>query len=161
MKPLKIAIFELTDCEGCELQLLSFKEELFDFLFQIEFINFRLLGEKNEIDNFDVALVQGFIGNEKEKKWLKNLRKKTKILVALGACASTGGIPFLLSDMQKRKTAAKKIYGQKYQLKETNVWPLNKIVKVDYKLIGCAVTKNQIKNLFEQLITINYNLITT
>lgn len=161
MKPLKIAIFELTDCEGCELQLLSLKEELFDFLSQIEFVNFRLLGEKNKIDNFDVVFVQGFVGNEKEKKWLKKIRRKTKILVALGACASTGGIPALLSDTQKRLCSAKKIYGQKYQLKETNVWPLNKIVRVDYKLTGCAVTKNQIKNLLKQLITINYNLITT
>ena len=105
----KIAIFDLTDCEGCELEFLNFKEKLLDLSDKFEIANWRLVSDNEEWKNIDVAFVEGTPIKKEEVDLLKEIREKSKMVVALGTCAATGGIPALLSPHIREK-AFKEIY---------------------------------------------------
>jgi coenzyme F420-reducing hydrogenase gamma subunit len=107
----KIAIFDLTGCEGCEFHLLSLDELLLDFFQDFEIVNWRLLSEKERAD-FDIAFIEGAVTTKTQAKLLKKIRETSKIVVALGTCAISGNI-FKIPP-EKRKELAKKIYRRDY-----------------------------------------------
>jgi sulfhydrogenase subunit delta len=147
----KLAIFDLTDCEGCELQLINLKEKLINFEEYLEFCSWRLVSDKNTTDKFDIAIVEGNPVKKDEENLLKELRSRTKILIALGACAVTGGIPSMI-DEKKRSEIAKLIYNESYKPKSISAKPVNQIVKVDFNIPGCPADINQIEKFLFDLI---------
>ena len=151
MKKKKIAIFDLTDCEGCELQILNFKEKLFDLAETVDIVNWRLAQSKNRMSDFDIALVEGAPLSEEEQNHLQEIRENSKILVTLGACACTGGIPASINKSHRSK-AVKKIYGEGYVPKAIEVKPVKNYVKVDYSIPGCPANPTEIKRVLSALI---------
>jgi len=87
----KIAIFDLTGCEGCQLQFLSFQEKFLGLFQNFDLVSWRLL-QTEKIDQIDFALVEGAVTNKKQLELLKKIRKNCQILIALGDCAKTGNI---------------------------------------------------------------------
>ena len=135
MKKTKIAIFDLTGCEGCEFHLLSLDEILFDFFQDFEITHWRLFSEDKKAD-FDIAIIEGAATTKEHIKLLKEIRETSKIVVALGACAISGNIFAELSP-EKRKIMAAKIYNKDYKLKAEFLEPIEKFIKVDVKIPGC------------------------
>lgn len=146
---MKLAIFDFTDCEGCELQVIALREKMLALMEKVEIVNWRLATSKNKPD-FEVALIEGTPLNPEEIDSLKKIRDQAKILVALGACAHLGGINSGLGE--KRQEVAKKIYGEKYQLKVANALPLSHYVKIDAVIPGCPVDVNELERCLAELI---------
>lgn len=151
----KLAIFDLTDCEGCELQIINLKEKILDFEKYFEFSNWRLVNSNNSPGPFDIALVEGNPVKPEEVKLLKDLRTHSKILIALGACASTGGIPSMINETN-RENIAKRIYGNGYKPKAISAKPINSVVAVDYYIPGCPANPTQIEKIITDLIFDKY-----
>ena len=149
MAKTKIAIFDLTGCEGCEFHLLSLDELLLDFFQNFEITNWRLLSEKERAD-FDIAFIEGAVTTKKQIRLLKEIRETSKIVVALGACAISGNI-FAQLSKEKRKKLAKKIYDQNYQLKAEFLEPVKNFIKVDAEIPGCPPTIEFFKKTLEKL----------
>jgi coenzyme F420-reducing hydrogenase gamma subunit len=82
----KIAVFDFTSCEGCQLQLVNKEETLADFLGAVEVVNFREASSAKS-DDYDVALIEGAVSRNDEVKRLNIIREKAKVVVALGTCA--------------------------------------------------------------------------
>ena len=77
MKKIKVAFFDFTCCEGCQLQVANMGEMLLDVLGLIEVVNFReVMSERS--DDYDVAIVEGSITGQK----VKSLKNKTDFRVA-------------------------------------------------------------------------------
>ena len=91
-KKLKMGIFSLTCCEGCEFAVLDLGEKLLKATEKVDIINFRLLEEDEhpKIEKYDVAFVEGSPITRENRNTLKEIRKKKKILIALGNCAAMG-----------------------------------------------------------------------
>jgi len=151
MNKKRLAIFDLTDCEGCELQIINLKEKLLAMQGNYEIVNWRLVTEKNDQGPFDVALVEGNPVKLDEIKSLKEIREASKIVIALGACAVTGGVPSMI-DENKRKTITEKIYGKNYRAKAKSAEPIHSYIKVDYYLPGCPADQQQIEFFLTQLL---------
>jgi F420-non-reducing hydrogenase small subunit len=94
----------LNSCSGCEISILNTGDALLDLLPELNFVHIPVLidhkyygqtGEKDvmEIPEAVVGIVSGSVRNDEHKKVLEEMRKKTKILIALGSCAAYGGIP--------------------------------------------------------------------
>lgn len=147
----KLAIFDLTDCEGCELQIINLKEKLLNFEDYFEFTDWRLVKSPEKKDVFDIAIVEGNPVKKDEENLLKDLRSRAKILIALGACAITGGIPSMINENQ-RSNIAEKIYGKDYHPQALSAKPISTVVKVDYYIPGCPADKNQIEQFLTDLI---------
>ena len=148
MTKTKIAIFDLTGCEGCEFHLFSLDELLLDFFQDFEITNWRLLLEKERAD-FDIVFIEGAVTTEEQINLLKQIRETSKIVVALGACAISGNV-FAELDPQKRKKLAAKIYDKNYRLKAEFLEPVEKFIRVDEKIPGCPSDIKLFKKLLEK-----------
>lgn len=148
----KVAIYDFTDCEGCQVKLVSLRERLLALLGYIEVVNWRLGMEKLEQGPYDVAIIEGAPITQHEIDTLKMLRENSKIIIAFGSCASLGGIPAM---MPKEERAAwyEKIYGAGYKPKSIDALPLSAYVKIDFSLHGCPVNEDQIVKAMEELLS--------
>ena len=151
MAKTKIAIFDLTGCEGCEFHLLSLDELLLDFFQDFEITNWRLLSKKERAD-FDVAFIEGAVTTKEQIKLLKDIRETSKIVVALGACAISGNV-FAQLTPEQRKKLAPKIYDKNYKLKAEFLAPVEKFIKVDEKIPGCPPDIEVFKKTLAKLKT--------
>lgn len=106
--PVKVASEWLNSCSGCEIAILNLGETLLDLLPKIEFVHIPVLmdhkhlgqlGDKDEIDipKATVGLLSGGIRNEEHLEVAHEMRKKCDILIALGTCATHGGIPAMIN----------------------------------------------------------------
>ena len=87
----RIAVFDFTSCEGCELQLANKEETLAEFLSAIKIVNFREVSSADEGD-YDIALIEGAISRSDEVERIRAIRARAKVLVAMGSCACFGGV---------------------------------------------------------------------
>lgn len=134
----KVAFFDFTCCEGCQLQIANFGEALLDILNLVEVVTFReVMSERSE--DYDIAIVEGSITTAHDVWRIKNIRDKAKVLIALGSCATIGGIngmknKFPLDEIKK--------YVYKEETKNVSTLPtraVHQVVKVDYFIHCCPV----------------------
>jgi coenzyme F420-reducing hydrogenase gamma subunit len=151
-KKLNIGIFSFTSDEGC---VINFVEILNDKFFEwIELVNFkhaRVLKTKNELKDLDVAFVEGAISNKKEEKKLKEIRKNSKIVVAIGSCAITGAPSNHRNFFNKETLEAIKPFLQQFEHRE-KVSPLHEIIKVDDTVPGCPIVPEKFVEVMEKYL---------
>ncbi|MCJ7822039.1 MAG: hypothetical protein MUQ26_02980, partial [Armatimonadetes bacterium] len=132
----RVAFFDFACCEGCQLTVLSIGEPLIQLLEHVEVVTWReAISEKS--DEFDIAVVEGSITRDSDVARLKRIREKAKALVALGSCATLGGVQVLGNTFQ-RSEMLDLVYGDaasKYEAGE--VRPLSAEVPVDLEIHGC------------------------
>ena len=145
----KVGVFSFTCCEGCTvvfLEILNRKYE--EYMKKIDIVNMRTLRTSEQIKPMDLAFVEGAISTESEIKKLKEIRKKSKKLIALGSGA-TNGYP---SNQRNKFDETKKKLIQplikKFHQNKT-IEPINKFVKVDDNIEGCPVSEQDLINKIE------------
>ena len=139
----KVGIFGFTCCAGCQLNILNIEDHLLDILGLVDITHWVMAKQENDEGPWDIAFVEGSIAKESEIKELKEIREKSKILVALGNCSTHGGLPAMrnLRDIEEMKRLA---YGDKTEY--LDVIPIKRFkdyVKVDLELPGCPIDKNE------------------
>lgn len=98
----------LHSCSGCEIAILNIGESLIDILGLIDFVHIPVLmdhkyygqlgdGKELEIPEAVVGIVSGSVANEEHLEVLEVMRKQCKVLIALGTCATHGGLPALMN----------------------------------------------------------------
>ncbi len=152
MEKPKIAIYDFTDCEGCEVKLISLREKLLLLEKKVEIVNWRLGQEKFEPGPYDLTIIEGTPITPEEVKLLKELRENSKILVALGACAGLGGIPAMMPE-KDRKMWYEKIYTSQYHPRGIDAVPLSAHVSVDFIIHGCPVDEDEVLNAIECILS--------
>ena len=95
-KKLKIAIFDMTDCEGCELEFINLREKLTTVADQADFANWRLASDNHDLGPFDITFVEGTPITENDITAVKQARAASRIVVSLGSCADLGGVQSLI-----------------------------------------------------------------
>jgi len=153
-------------CGGCEVTILDIGEPLIDVLKQVEIVHMpvlmdhKLFGQTGEnaemeIPVADVGLISGGIRNEEHKKLALEMRKKCKILIALGSCACSGGIPalanqYLTADLLEKvyrdsvTTEKNGLPNEQVPVLTDRVYALQEVIKVDAFLPGCPTTPEMV-----------------
>ena len=150
----KIGIFELTGCAGDALLILDCEKELKD-IFQAADIQSFLMAKSDNIDGkLDVALVEGSVSTEKEKKELLDIRKRAEVVVAIGTCACFGGIQAAFLEENEWEKNYKEVYGKTKMThtKAVQSKPIDAHIKVDFYLPGCPIGKEQFLSTFNRII---------
>ena len=151
MNKLQIAFFDFTGCEGCQLNKLNFEKDLLDILELVEIVEFREAMD-NRADRYDIAFVEGSISTPSCVERIKDIRHRTKILVALGACAVSGGIN-AMKNLYPLDWVKETVYGQhKHLFPSIPVQPVSAIVKVDYVVRGCPMSAPEYMHIFKSLV---------
>ena len=139
---LKVGVYGITGCAGCLLTVLY--EECFKELIElVDLKAFPLIRSDNYKGNFDYIFIEGTVCFDEDIIVLNELRKRTKYIVALGACSCTGGVPTIKNFLDQEKTL-RLVYPAHNELKEEDPTPINKHIKVDYYLPQCPPSKKEI-----------------
>ncbi|PIQ88497.1 MAG: cytochrome B [Candidatus Omnitrophica bacterium CG11_big_fil_rev_8_21_14_0_20_42_13] len=147
-KKLKIAFFDFTDCEGCQLQIVNLNTALLDVLEHVDIVNFRE-AMSNPSDDYAAAVVEGAVSTEHDIARITAIRKQAKVVIALGACATIGGVN-AIKNTHSLDTALKRVYGEKHdKFKTIAVKPIDEVIKVDYYIHGCPVYLPEVVEVFK------------
>jgi len=152
---LRIATTSLAGCFGCHMSFLDIDERLFDLLPLVEFDRTPLTDIKH-CGPCDIGLVEGGVCNAENVHVLREFRANCKTLVALGACAVTGGLPAQRNHLDLG-ACLNEVYltGQgtghglipndpELPLPLDKVHPIHEVVKVDYFIPGCPPSADAI-----------------
>ncbi|MBR9706392.1 hypothetical protein GOV14_05130 [Candidatus Pacearchaeota archaeon] len=149
---LKIGLYGISGCAGCLLTVIY--EDCFTEINELVDIKaFPLIKEDNYKGPLDYCFIEGTVCFDEDIITLKKLRKRSKYIVALGACSHVGGVPSMKNFLNKDKVM-RFVYPKYNHLKSTNPTPINKHIKVDYYLPQCPPSKKEILE-FVQAITSN------
>ncbi len=146
----RAAFVSFTSCEGCQLTVLSLENELPLLARQIEIVWFRAVMDERS-DDYDIAFVEGSVTRAGEEAELKQIRARARFLVALGACATLGGV----NAMRQQKPvdlAQELVYGPGASRETGPVRRVADIVQVDYAMHGCPIDGREFLRLVTSLL---------
>jgi coenzyme F420-reducing hydrogenase gamma subunit len=151
MKP-RVAFFDFTGCEGCQLEVLNFELEIVDLINAVDIVEFREASSDHS-DEYDIAFIEGSITTEKDIERIQGIRKNAKILVALGACSCTGGVNALKNRFSMEENL-KVVYGEDAKLYKTiPTRGTGAVVPVDVFIHGCPPNRLEVISLVKCLLT--------
>lgn len=132
-----------------ELLNIHYKE----WLSRIEFVHAKILrkDEYSEIQDMDVAFVEGAISSDSQEEKLIKIREKTKMLVAIGACAVTGAPSNQRNLFSEENIAEIKHILETFKYKE-KVLKVSDVVKVDDVVPGCPMNETIFLEIFNKYI---------
>ncbi|MBF0147509.1 MAG: hypothetical protein HQL84_15310 [Magnetococcales bacterium] len=161
MKP-KIAFFDFASCEGCQLALLNCEDLLLDLLSQVELVEFREAMSETA-PRYDIAFIEGSIHREQDAVRLRDIRARSTLLVAMGACACIGNVQARSNQVAPAENF-RRVYGEadrnRVQI-DAEYWPLwahtrvrsvKEVVAVDYELRGCPMVADEFLMLVKALL---------
>jgi sulfhydrogenase subunit delta len=142
-----VGIFGLTGCAGDQLVILNCEDELLALVELIDIRSFVMASSAiDEHAQLDVALVEGAVVTDRDEAMIRRIRERSNLLVAIGACAATGGIPGMAPQLD-RKALYQDIYGEAaegFHLKAERGRALSDVVAVDAVIPGCPIEKHEI-----------------
>lgn len=147
----RVAFFDFSCCEGCQLTVTNCEDELLDLVSQVDIVNFReVMSERS--DEYDIAFIEGSCTREEEIPRLEAIRANAGVVVALGACATIGGIN-CLKNFHNLDTVRQVVYGDKAHYFNTfETRPIDQIIKVDYYLHGCPIDRSEFLDVVKCLL---------
>ncbi len=140
----KLAVWKFASCDGCQLSLLDCEDELLAIAGSLEVAHFLEASSAVTPGPYDLSLVEGSITTPHDAERIQAIRQNSKFLVAIGACATAGGIQALrnFADVEAftRIVYARPEYIQTLQ----HSTAIAEHVKVDFELRGCPINKAQL-----------------
>ena len=139
-----LAVWKFTSCDGCQLSLLDLEDGLLPLAEQVEVAYFLEARTAPVAGRFDLALVEGSVSTPADLALLRGIRRRSRRLVAIGACATAGGIQ-ALRNFGDLATLAGAVYPRPEQLRVlATSTALSEHVRVDLELHGCPVDRGQL-----------------
>jgi len=140
----KLAVWKFSSCDGCQLSLLDCEDALLTVAGAVEISNFPEASREVGKGPYDISLVEGSITTPHDAERVHDVRRQSKYLVTIGACATAGGIQ-ALRNFASVKDFASRVYARPEVLsvlgKSTAI---SDHVAVDFELHGCPVSKHQL-----------------
>lgn len=140
----KLAVYKFSSCDGCQLQLLELEDELLELAGEIEIAYFLEARRKVTPPPYDIGLVEGSISTPEEEERIRQARKDCRVLVSIGACATSGGIQ-ALRNWADVEEFTRCVYAHPEYIATLDVASaVAGYVYVDFELRGCPVNKHQL-----------------
>jgi len=140
----KLAVWKFSSCDGCQLSLLDCEDELLTVAGAVEIANFPEASRAITKGPYDLSLVEGSITTPHDAERIHAIRRSSRYLVTIGACATAGGIQ-ALRNFKDVKEFTSIVYARPdyiETLKKST--PITDHVFVDFELRGCPINKFQL-----------------
>lgn len=149
----RVAIFDLACCEGCQLQLVNMEEDLLDLLSVVEPVEWRE-AISDQSDDYDIAIVEGSITRASDEERVRHIRERAGTLIALGACATIGGVNKLKNtfDVEDVKRCVYRDDASMPHLDTAPVKALHEVVPVDVQIHGCPIDAAELAAVLRSLL---------
>lgn len=140
----KLAVWKFSSCDGCQLSLLDCEDELLAVAERLEVASFPEASRAVVRGPYDLSLVEGSVTTPSEAERIHHIRRVSKHLVTIGACATAGGIQALRNFSDVRAFASI-VYASPDHVETLNKsTPIKDHVFVDSELRGCPISKTQL-----------------
>jgi sulfhydrogenase subunit delta len=138
----KIAFFDFTSCEGCQLTVVDSLQTHPELLEVVDIVQFReAMSEKS--DDYLVAFIEGSCTRQSDEARLQQIRQQAGVVVALGTCAHLGGVN-ALKYLHPLEDVRKYVYGDQASWYETyDARPIEAVIPVDFAIPGCPIDRNE------------------
>ncbi|HET6794126.1 MAG TPA: hypothetical protein VFH45_06780 [Acidimicrobiales bacterium] len=139
-----LAVWKFASCDGCQLSLLDCEEELLELAGILRIAHFAEVSSATVGGPYDLSLVEGSVTTAADLERVHTVRRMSRVLVTIGACATAGGIQAL------RNFAGAGVHpGTVYAHPEyidalDRSSPVSEHVPVDFELHGCPVARRQL-----------------
>jgi coenzyme F420-reducing hydrogenase gamma subunit len=140
----RLAVFKFASCDGCQLSLLDCEDELLEVADAVQIANFLEASREVSKGPYDLALVEGSITTSHDAERIQAVRKQSRLLVAIGACATAGGIQALRNFADVREFTRAVYATPEYVATLAASTPIAQHVRVDFELRGCPISKRQL-----------------
>jgi coenzyme F420-reducing hydrogenase gamma subunit len=140
----KLAVWKFASCDGCQLSLLDCEDELLAVAGAVEIAYFVEASRSIVKGPYDLSLVEGSITTPHDAEQIQQVRRVSRFLVTIGACATAGGIQALRNFRNVNEFLSIVYATPAYiQTLETST-PIADHVRVDFELRGCPINKHQL-----------------
>ncbi len=148
----KIAVFKFASCDGCQLNILDLEEELLAIGEKFEIAYFLEASRAIVKGPYDIGLVEGSVTTPHEAELIREIRAQCKYLIAIGACATAGGIQ-ALRNWKGSAEFMRCVYAKPEYIETLDKsTPISEHVKVDFELRGCPINKYQLFEVMSALL---------
>ena len=148
----RVAVHKFSSCDGCQLAFLNLGESLLELAERVELVHFAEAGPLDPDAEVDVAFVEGSVSTPEDIERILHIRAHSRMLIAIGACATSGGIQALRNDADGAAWIAQ-IYSHPDAIHSlAHSTPIATHVKVDFELWGCPVSGPQILQVVNSLL---------
>ncbi|MCP4633193.1 MAG: oxidoreductase [candidate division Zixibacteria bacterium] len=148
----KLAVWKFASCDGCQLSLLDCEEELLAVTERIEIANFPEASRAVIKGPYDVSLVEGSISSPHDEERIHKVRRASKFLITIGACATAGGIQALRNFNDVNEFTSIVYPTPEYISVLTKSTPIIDHVFVDFELQGCPINKYQLLEIINAFL---------
>ena len=149
----KVGIFGLTGCAGDQLQILNCENELLDLAERMEIIDWVMVKSDNDRSSpLDIAFVEGVVATRRDLEALKQIRARTRMLVAIGTCAVWGGLPAMKNEIPRDVMAHEVNRGDTDFLDTVEARPASDFVHFELMLTGCPIERDEFLKLVRAVL---------
>ena len=149
----RVAIFDFACCEGCQLQIVNLEEEILNLIDLVDVVEWReAMSEQSH--EYDIAIIEGSITRPEDQKKLEVIRSRAKILIALGACATIGGVNKMKNNFDLDEVR-ECVYGDDAKMPHLNTEltkAVDEVVEVDFKIHGCPIEGSEFAQIIRSLL---------
>jgi sulfhydrogenase subunit delta len=148
----RLAVWKFASCDGCQLSLLDCEDELLAVAGAVEIAYFPEATRGEVKGEYDLSLVEGSITTPHDAERIIDVRRRSRTLVTIGACATAGGIQALRNFADVQQYAAIVYARPEYIRTLATSTPIADHVHVDFELRGCPINKRQLLEVISALL---------
>jgi coenzyme F420-reducing hydrogenase gamma subunit len=140
----KLAVWKFTSCDGCQLSILNLEEELLTLAEEIEIAHFLEATRATVAGPFDISIIEGSVSTPEEAERIRQIRGASRRMIAIGACATAGGIQALRNFADVEAFVSAVYATPEYISTLATSTPTRDHVAVDFELQGCPPNPRQL-----------------
>jgi sulfhydrogenase subunit delta len=152
MTRLKLAVWKLASCDGCQLTLLDCQDQLLALAAEVDIAHFTEASSAGQSGPYDVSIVEGSVTTAEDAERIQRIRDQSGTLITIGACATAGGVQALRNFADVAEFTAAVYARPEYIRTLATSTPVADHVHVDFELRGCPIDKRQLVELISALL---------
>jgi sulfhydrogenase subunit delta len=139
-----LAVWKFASCDGCQLSLLDCEDELLALAGRIRIAHFTEMSRATVAGPYDLSLVEGSITTPEDAERIQAVRRASRRLVTIGACATAGGIQGLRNFAARGEYLGVVYAHPEYISTLDTSTAISDHVSVDFELHGCPIDRGQL-----------------
>lgn len=147
-----LGVFKFASCDGCQLSLLDAEDELLAVAGAVRIANFAEASREIIAGPYDISLVEGSITTPHDAERIQDVRRQSKVLITIGACATSGGIQALRNWADVEEFTSIVYARPDYIETLATSTAIADHVDVDFELRGCPINKAQLLEVIDALL---------
>jgi coenzyme F420-reducing hydrogenase gamma subunit len=147
-----LAVWKLASCDGCQLTLLDCEDELLTLAGAVTIAHFTEASSASAPGPYDISLVEGSVTTARDEQRIREIRRVSRTLVTIGACATAGGIQALRNFGDTAEFTAAVYASPQYIDTLATSTPVAAHVPVDFELRGCPIDRRQLLEVLGALL---------